>query len=441
MNPRILDERKDPIEYTSDQKKALLLISNFLQSPDNFFLIIGNAGTGKTTIAENIARYAHARMIAPTNAAVKRLMDKFGYVGLDRFRTIHQTLYRHPDPETGEFKLGDGLKRNGVYIVDECSMIDEKVLNDLVNSAIKEKAKLIFIGDDFQLEPVGNDPKIFQWDKNKAFDFIDYWKIKLEEVKRNDGTILQVATHLRKSTGNQKPEILNYNNDEFTIVDDFTKSLAIDIIQNNSYIVLVSNNKDRIKYNNRIRKYRFKEKSDQYILEGDRLISISNQGLINGETFEVYQPHIVDSFVTTINVGVSGKNPVLKQFTFHVLKYKTSPEKKSEKTTLLISNVDMPSIHPAQLMTSSNIKYHKLLTDVNEYTRQRQWKGDVSISTYGYATSVHKSQGNEWDNVYIDCGFLADSWNKSRWLYTAVTRAKKKIELRKSFQFKLVNHA
>lgn len=440
MNPKILDERREPIDYTLDQKKALLLISNFLVSDDNFFLLIGNAGTGKTTIAENVARFATAFMIAPTNAAVKRLLDKFSYVGEERFKTIHQTLYKHLDPDTNEFKLGDGLRRNTVYIVDEASMIDESVLTDLTEAAIKAKAKLIFIGDDFQLEPVSKDPKLFAWEKNTKYNFLEHWKIKLVEVKRNKGAILQIATHLRQTTGNNKPEILKLDDAELTIVSDFTKELAINIIKDESYVVLVSNNKDRIMYNNRIRHYRFKENADKYILDGDKLISVSNQCMVNGEMFIVKEPKILESFSTDINIS-SFKSPVYKTFTFHVVRYKDSSLKGVFRYTLLISNLDMPSIHAAQLMTSKMIQFNDKLTEKGTFSKYRQWLSNVSISTYGYATSVHKSQGNEWDNVYIDCGYLNNSWNKARWLYTAITRAKKKIELKNSYQFKLTKHA
>ena len=434
-NPNIIFQaRKEIIDYTTDQKKALLLVSNFLESNDNFFIIIGNAGTGKTTIAENIANYAGALLIAPTNAAVKRLREKFGYIGTSKFSTIHQILYDYPDPITGIFKAGTGLKRKQTYIVDEASMIDESVLEDLIKSALKNHAKLIFIGDDFQLEPVSNDPHIFKWEQIKPELFKDYWKIKLNEVKRNDGTILKIATHLRSC---KYPEILNYNDNQFSLVPYFTKSLAKNIKYDEDYIVLVSTNKDRIKYNNLIREYRFK-KSLAVIVDEDRLISVSNTALANGDIFTVEKPLIVEEFTADINVG-SLKKPIIKRYEFYLIKH--TEGLRTFQYTLLIPNLDLPSIHPGQLMTNSYIKYNNKLTKNIPQLKKRVWNEYVTISTYGYATSVHKSQGNEWDNVYIDCGWLSNAWNKSRWLYTAVTRAKKKIELIKSTQFKIIKHA
>ena len=111
-NPRqIFECRAEEIDYTMCQKKALLLVDTFLQSSELFLLIAGNAGTGKTTIAENIVNYSDADILAPTNAAVKRLRDKFQSKAIQksRFSTIHQILYGSPDPDTGEFVMAGGL--------------------------------------------------------------------------------------------------------------------------------------------------------------------------------------------------------------------------------------------------------------------------------------------------------------------------------------------
>ena len=56
----------------------------------------------------------------------------------------------------------------------------------------------------------------------------------------------------------------------------------------------------------------------------------------------------------------------------------------------------------------------------------------VNIATYGYAISCHKAQGQEWDNVYIDPDFLMPVWDNAKWFYTAITRAKNKVEIIKN---------
>jgi exodeoxyribonuclease-5 len=203
--------------------------------------------------------------------------------------------------------------------------------------------------------------------------------------------------------------------------------------------VLVSNNKDRVKYNTRIRNFRFKAEASNCIISGEKLISVANTRYANGELFDVFHPIVVDTYNETVNIG-STKKPVYKTYRMYLIDYWIDSEALQRQRTLLIPELDIPSVHGVQLMTSNAIRYNRKLTEVNKYTKNRQWLSQISISTYGYATSVHKSQGNEWNNVYIDCGWLSNNWNKSRWLYTAITRAKKKIEIIKSSQFKIINY-
>jgi exodeoxyribonuclease-5 len=62
---------------------------------------------------------------------------------------------------------------------------------------------------------------------------------------------------------------------------------------------------------------------------------------------------------------------------------------------------------------------------------------DVIIATYGYAISCHKAQGQEWDNVYIDAGWLMPVWDAAKWFYTAITRAKCKVEVTQNKYLKI----
>ena len=65
------------------------------------------------------------------------------------------------------------------------------------------------------------------------------------------------------------------------------------------------------------------------------------------------------------------------------------------------------------------------------FNRQQNYilNKEVNIATYGYAISCHKAQGQEWDNVYIDAYWLMPVWDHAKWFYTAITRAKNKVEI------------
>jgi GTPase SAR1 family protein len=425
------------MDYTDDQKSALLLIQTFLHSKELFFLLAGNAGTGKTTLAENIANYSNARLIAPTNAAIQRLKDKIGGNQVDnrkKFATIHSVLYGHPDPGTGEFIKREGLVPGAVYIVDEASMIDQKVLNDLLDEAKAGRSKLIFLGDDFQLPPVGKDPKLFNWERTRN-DFKKDWRFKMNEVTRNEGSVLKVATHLRNNKGVQ---ILNVDDQDFSIVPRFTNELVMDIQNDANCVVLVPTNKLRTEFNRVLRNIKYEEDAQNIFNDREKLISVANQVFANGESYEIRHPELVEEFEGKINVATRD-NPVYKIVKGYLINHEVEGKIGWFKT-FLIPNLDMPSLHSHQLLTNSDIRSSNKLCKNNKFNnRKREWRGAINIATYGYAISVHKSQGNEWDNVYVDASWLSPAWDKARWLYTALTRAKKKVELCRSNQFQIVD--
>lgn len=439
-NPRkIFDCREEQIEYTMDQKKALLMVDTFMQSKETFLLIAGNAGTGKTTIAENMANYCNADILAPTNAAVKRLKDKISSVTIpsNRFATIHQVLYGLPDEDTGEFVKNSRLNKAPVYIVDEASMIDKTVLVDFVKEIQKQKTKrkIIFLGDDFQLEPVGKDPQLFKWEKISP-QFNKNYRFKLNEVMRNGGTILEIATHLRSCKPNAI-HILNRDTGDFKITRIFSHELALDIRDDKSFVVLVSTNKTRINYNKRIRQAKFEEDCTNIVNDNEKIISVANNQYLNGEHYTMRHPRILKTYTKTINLG-SKMYPKEKKLKFYLVEHEVSDSNGTFKT-LLFPELDVPSLHSGQLLNSYDLFMDNNLTKYHKKIKKRLWRKNVNIATYGYATSVHKSQGNEWDNVYIDCDWLSDKWNKARWMYTAITRARKKVELKMSNQFKIVD--
>jgi ATP-dependent exoDNAse (exonuclease V) alpha subunit len=446
---KILNARREQIDYTLDQQKALLAVEFFLKSNEQFFLLVGNAGTGKTTIAENIAMYAGANMLAPTNAAVKRLKDKFlcKEIKKDRFSTLHSILYGVPDSDTGEFvkikskgkdkDKNKGFSRGGVYIIDEASMIDEQLLLDVMKEVDRTRSKVIFLGDDFQLEPVSKDPYLFKWEKSDYSKFFEeYHRVKLHEVKRNEGSILKVATHLRNNPGVQ---VLNIEAPDFSIVKQkFSSRIVKDIREDSSYAILVATNKDRIKYNKAVRKVKYGSSADEVILNNEKLISVANNLFPNGEQFIVTSPKIIRTYDKIINVG-SKKYPKDKRLKMYLIEHGCK-NYRSTFHTLFIPDLDMPSLHSGQLMSCYDIYTDQQLTKTIRGSHRRMWKSNINIATYGYSVSVHKSQGNEWDNIYIDAKWLSDSWNKARWMYTAITRAKKRVELMQSSQFKLIKN-
>lgn len=430
MNKKnIFTARKQEIEYTEGQKEALTKINAFLEpekiiTRNNFFLLAGYSGCGKTTIAENIANYKDAVILAPTNAAVNRLRDKINNPKLT-YSTIHGALFS-PKDEKGKFRKTKALQPRKTYIIDECSMIDKYILDIIIEDAIQKQCKVIFMGDSFQLEPVGYNPKIFNWENSYPDKFFPENRYELTEVKRYDGSLLKIATELRL---NKKPEFKQPENSDLNIVSKFSKSLAKDINENNNYVVLTSTNSKRVTYNKQIRSYRFKDSAiSNYAQNKDILVSVSNNNYYsNGEIFNIENAFLISQFELNI------ENKKEKDLKFEAMLYK-----QGSIHILLIPELTEPSLHGAQIIESIENGKTTICKKTDYILTVRGTKynpdlimfnKDVIIATYGYAISCHKAQGQEWNNVYIDGYWLMPVWDSAKWFYTAITRAKQKVEI------------
>lgn len=474
----ILESRAIKIEYTNGQETALKKIQKFIATPgEYFFLLAGYSGCGKTTIAENIVNFAKADVLAPTNSAVNRLREKI--LGSSAsFATIHACLFA-PKDDNGSFRKEKSFSQKKTYVIDECSMIDKWILDIIIKEAIDKECKIIFIGDSFQLEPIGTDPKLFSWEKTDPINFLPHNRFELTEVRRYDGTLLKIATELRitKSTQITMPE-----ESDLQIVNCFTKRLGNDILKNKSYVVLTATNQKRVEYNAMIRRFRYKdilpgiiEEERDRILPDEKLISISNSThYSNGELFVAKNLKFISEVY--LDIWVEGtkapkrKNPNQRQLVFEdngpapkversikFYLYREVFETKEEdsmdddmmsifgrnwdtqdhsKYILFSPRMKEPSFHGPTLVKAymeNRLRMPKSIGDIMFVKARSQdtyyFKKNVTIATFGYAISCHKAQGNEWDNIYIDAPFLSESWNHARWFYTAISRAKSNVEL------------
>ncbi len=424
----IFQARKTPIEFTQGQLEALTKVNDFLKSKDNFFLLAGYSGCGKTTIAENIANYKGATLLAPTNAAVNRLKEKINNTKL-QYKTIHSLLFSTKD-DNGNFVKDKSFLQGRTYIIDECSMVDKYILDTIIKDAIKKSCKIIFMGDSFQLEPVGEDPHIFNWENSFPEVFKPEWRYELTEVKRYDGSLLKIATEMRI---NKKPLFSQPDNSDLSFVPKFSSKLAKDIKAQSNYVVLTSTNQRRVLYNKKIRSFLFNNPNiDGRAQEGDMLVSVSNnEHYSNGEIYKIEGGILIESFEITVAV----KNDKYK--TYNALLYKHK-----KQYTLLIPDLEEPSLHGQTIYNSIKdgdtkvpFNIRKLLISKVEFYKNGEYQyfemfnKNIIISTFGYAISCHKAQGQEWDNVYIDAYWLMPVWDAAKWFYTAITRAKCKVEV------------
>ena len=182
-------EKKLSINLADSQKQA---VKTALHS--KVMVITGGPGVGKTTIVKAILKILAAKNIdiklcAPTGRAAKRLSESSGYEAT----TIHRML--EVDPSTMEFKYNDTNPLTcDLLVVDECSMVDIPLANNLLK-AVPRHAAVIFVGDIDQLPSVG--PGAFLGDLI-ASELIPV--IRLTEVFRQAATswIIRIAHEINK---------------------------------------------------------------------------------------------------------------------------------------------------------------------------------------------------------------------------------------------------
>ena len=437
----ILDARKTKIDYTKGQADSLKDIETILNNINKskgteakYHLLAGYAGTGKTTIAENILTYAKDQgfdvlISAPTNKAVNVLKSKLTAPDKD-FNTLHKMLYGRPESSDGKFVFNEKQKGvdNTVFIVDEASMIDERVLSNLQERVNKGQNNLVvFLGDSFQLEPVGRDPKLF------TLGLPGMTKNELTEVRRQslDSDILSLATLMR--TDNVSYEPTESSNDVKVIKNsqEFEQEFINDLKSNKDVVMITGSNADRVRINKKVRSQIYKADASP-IEKGEKLIAIANRrfGYKNSETLSIdYDTEI--EYDDVIDLPGHGKQRIvairLADFGGVGLIFPDFPASSVlDNAILTAANNNQPLF---DYLTGENIiNYNSktLLPQIN-YSPESPL---TLVGTYAYAITGHKSQGSQWNKVYVDQE--SGQFAGTRWYYTAITRAAEELVLKKS---------
>lgn len=398
------------IVYSEEQKNTLLDIAgyNVPELEINTELCIkGYAGTGKTTIALNIIKWAEDTfgvdpiLLAPTNKAALVLKSKTG----KEVNTMHSYLYGKPiEDEYGvlHWKASEGNAYRTLVMVDEASMISEDLYKDLINKC--NSSLIIFLGDNFQLEPVDSNFNIFTRHTIKYY--------QLTEVKRQDNTILDYVTELRNKryvfNPSETDDIKMLHSGNF--VSTYCKERAV----NPSAVILCATNKTRINYNLQVRAHL--QLSESVICYGEPLISINNSIYANGEIFTFTDRgwKYVRSFFTS------------KFGEVYLYKCLRNAAENEFMYLLLLPFVDKPSVYHATLSKELDFDFTTGIFKLNE-KGYAELDRNVVVATYGYTVSTHKSQGSQWSSVFVNQEYQSKLWDNARWLYTACTRAEKKL--------------
>ncbi len=450
-----------PFEPTIKQNIVLQQLSNFIldSSKNVLYVLKGYAGTGKTTIVGSIvSNLWKAKMssvlMAPTGRAAKVISN---YSGKEAF-TIHKKIY-FPKKDKGggvKFVLQPNKHKNTIFIVDEASMIPDtpdesnffengSLLDDLMQYIYSGKnCKMLLIGDTAQLPPVKLDlsPAL---DENKlALNYDkEVTKMGLDEVVRQglDSGILSNATILRDVLSSSFHESFQFDLTGFKDIVRLTDGYEIMDAINDAYsdlgneetAIIVRSNKRANLYNQQIRnRILFNENE---LTSGDYLMVVKNNyfwlktnteaGFIaNGDIIEVLEIFSIQE---------------LYGFRFAEVKIRMVdyPKMKPIETVLLLDTIDAET--SSMSYEDSNKLYQEVMKDFesesSKYKKFLKVKNNKHFNAlqvkFSYAMTCHKSQGGQWNTVFVEQPYLPNGIDKDylRWLYTAVTRAKEKLYL------------
>jgi exodeoxyribonuclease-5 len=449
---------------TSDQKRLIRDLSLFILDTNMpIFLLKGYAGTGKTSmIAALVQSLKSIRintvLMAPTGRAAKVLAS---YAGFQAF-TIHKKIYRQKSiEEQSAFSLAPNMYRNTVFIVDEASMISGNsyeqsifgsgdLLADMM-AYLKSgtRCKVIIVGDSAQLPPVGFSlSPALDIDRLKCYG--NCMEMELKEVVRqtNESGILFNATEIRKQIEANDVRFPKFRID----FPDISYITGTDLIESLSdaygkygkeeTIVICRSNKKANKYNEGIRN-RVLFMEDE-IASGDRIMVVKNNYKLSKEIEEI--DFIANGDMATIRRIRKYQKCYGLHFADMILEFPDYNNLEIENKAIL----DTLSAESASLSAEMNKQlFYSLVEDYMHITNKRQRykaiKEDPFFNAlqikFAYAVTCHKSQGGQWECVFLDCPYFAEdnlSFEDLRWFYTAITRASKQLYL-VNFDKKYIN--
>ncbi len=446
---------------TSKQLLALEWMAAYVltEKTGAIFLLKGYAGTGKTTlIGELVTNLWKTKMkavlMAPTGRAAKVMS---GYSQTQAY-TIHRKIY-FPKKEKGggiRFVLAPNKHRNTLFIVDEASMIPDSagdsklfdngaLLDDLLQFVFSgHNCKLVLIGDTAQLPPVNLDisPALDADLLSRKYER-DVKTMELDEVVRQaeHSGILTNATNLREQIQSSYHDEFKFLVCKYTDIVRLTEGFDIQEAIEDSYRVngkeetalIVRSNKRANLYNLNIRERILYLEHDLAV--GDFMMVVKNNyfwletnseaGFIaNGDIIEVLE---IFSFKELYGF----------KFAEVSVKMVDYPGQKPFQTVVLLDTI--MAVTPSLSYEDGNRLYQEVMKDYahekSKYKKFLAVKNNKYFNAlqvkFSYAITCHKSQGGQWNTVFVEQPYLPNGVDREylRWLYTAITRAKKQLYL------------
>lgn len=372
---------------TNGQEKGLKIAVERYKKGEPYTVIAGYAGAGKSTLVSHIV---DALNILPEDVCYVAFTGKASLVlrekGCENSMTAHKLLYHSKQKPDGTFEHKPRKYLEFKYkliIIDEVSMIPVEMWDLLLSHGVH----VIALGDPGQLPPIDGESEL-----------LTHPHVFLDEVVRQaqDSEIIRLSMDIRNGVSLQP-----YKGNEVVII---SKNQLNDFYFSGADQIIAAKNVTRNDINHKVRKIKFGNDVPNYPVTGEKAICLKNywnvlsgcgDPLINGMigeltniTFHHNIPKYNDMMHASFNVGINNK------FNQLFMDYKLFAESQ-------------------QTVNSDNwIEFRGLAKPM--------------LFDYAYCITCHKSQGSEFDKVLVFNEYMKSTDHK-RWLYTAATRAKKKL--------------
>jgi len=475
---------------TGGQAELVNRLERFLDDrSESVFLLKGYAGTGKTFITKGLTEYFSAIgrnyvLAAPTGKASKVIAVKTQSPAY----TIHKSIYSFDDlaeyrdddaegTETYKFyaKLAvNSLSADTVFIVDEASMISDVyqeaeflrfgtgyLLADFLKFVNLDhndhSKKVIFIGDDAQLPPVGMNFSpaldagyLYREHNARSVGF------ELSEVVRqkSESGVIANAIPLRKALQDKSfnqlivdfghPDVRKVEHAD--LMERYLESCGGKI--NGESIVIAHSNSDVADYNRRIREHFFPGSTK--VAQGDKVMSVANRNangiFISNGDFGLIRQVLSEPEKRSVTLkrrnpgsGELEEIPVSLEFRDVVAGFKDINGASHFFTAKIVE--DLLYNKEAALSSDQNKALYLDFCIRNPLLKRNspEFKHALKADSYfnalrlkfGYAITCHKAQGSEWNSVFVKCKSHQNQLTADyfRWLYTAITRTAKILYL------------
>ena len=431
-----------PFKPNEQQAEALNAMNNFLNSNETTMTLSGYAGTGKTSLMEVIAQKAKRQhkpimFSATTNKAAAVLKARVSKAGFDA-QTLNKVFGINVEVDSSKAynarNLVTALRDADIMpgttvVIDEASMINEENYRILNRIARENGLKIIYVGDKAQLAPVNENQvsKVFRNSEGRV--------IELTQVERtDDNAILKEATNIRngkplsgESNFNERGEGVGYLTPKSR--EEIGKVIRhyIQGLKNNPnfFRILAYTNKAVTDYNNYVRSLLGYNDSIPHV--GEPLTGYSNWGydrytrgyrFINSESYKVTQIGKPAQSKISVNgqeftmtyVPITMENSLGESDTFNYMDIKGNQENRQAALQLATQKKTLWEQYrrtvgrEAKGNILSQINSIDQFLFVNDNIEDPVTHNLLQPKTvdFGYALTIHKSQGSTFTHVLMD---------------------------------------